>query len=322
MPTLRCWLLAVALALAAAPQAGAAEAFPSKPIRFILGFAPGGSADVVARAIQPHLEKQLGQSVIIEHRTGAGGVIAVDAVAKSPPDGHVIALAGAGALFLNPNATEKMPYDPLKDLAPVSLLAEIPFVLIAPATFEPDSVREVIERAKKSSLSIGHGGNGTAMHLSAQLFSDMAGIAPTLIPYRGSQPVANDVLAGHIPLGVTDITSAIALIQAGQIKALGVSTSRRTSSLPNVPTIAESGLPGYEAVGWFGVIAPAGTVPETVDKLNAAITGALSDAAIKERIVAVGAEPAPMTPERFAAFIRSETEKWNAVIAKSGTKAN
>jgi len=130
------------------------------------------------------------------------------------------------------------------------------------------------------------------------------------------------VLAGHIPLGVTDITSAIALIQAGQIKALGVSTSRRTSSLPNVPTIAESGLPGYEAVGWFGVIAPAGTVPETVDKLNAAITGALSDAAIKERIVAVGAEPAPMTPERFAAFIRSETEKWNAVIAKSGTKAN
>lgn len=320
MPKLRFWLLALAFMLA--PQALAAQAFPTKPIRFILGFAPGGSADVVARAIQPHMEKELGQPVVIEHRTGAGGVIAVDAVAKSPPDGYVIGLAGAGALFVNPNSTEKLSYDPLKDLAPVSLLAEIPFVLIAPATFEPDSVRELIERAKKTALSIGHGGNGTAMHLSAQLFSEMAGISPTLIPYRGSQPVANDVLAGHIPLGVTDIASAIALIQSSRIKALGVSTARRTSSLPAVPTIAESGLPGYEAVGWFGVVAPVGTPPEVVAKLNGAITAALSDPAIRQRIVAVGAEPAPMTPERFAAFIRSETEKWSAVIAKASAKAN
>jgi tripartite-type tricarboxylate transporter receptor subunit TctC len=319
MPKLRFWL---ALALMLAPQALAAQSFPTKPIRFLLGFAPGGSADVVARAIQPHMETQLGQPVVIEHRTGAGGVIAVDAVAKSPPDGYVIGLAGAGALFVNPNSTEKIPYDPLKDLAPVSLLAEIPFVLIAPATFEPDSVRELIERAKKTVLSIGHGGNGTAMHLSAQLFSEMAGISPTLVPYRGSQPVASDVLAGHIPLGVTDIASAIALIQSSRIKALGVSTARRASSLPAVPTIAESGLPGYEAVGWFGVVAPVGTPPEVVAKLNGAITGALSDPAIKQRIVAVGAEPAPMTPEHFAAFIRSETEKWSAVIAKAGAKAN
>jgi len=322
VPTIRFWLLAFAFALSAAPEVRAADAFPMKPIRFILGFAPGGSADVVARAIQPHMERTLGQPLVIEHRTGAGGVIAVEAVAKSTPDGHVIGLAGAGALFVNPNATEKMPYDPLKDLTPVSLLAEIPFVLIAPATFEPDSVREAIERARKTTLSIGHGGNGTAMHLSAQLLSEMAGFTATLIPYRGSQPVASDVLAGHIPLGVTDITSAIALIQAGQIKALGVSTFRRTSSLPNVPTIAESGLPGYEAVGWFGVIAPAGTAPEVIAKLNAAITGALNDPAIRERIIAVGAEPAPMSPERFAAFIRSETEKWSAVIAKSSAKAN
>ncbi len=160
------------------------------------------------------------------------------------------------------------------------------------------------------------------MHLSAQLFSEMAGINPTLVPYRGSQPVASDVLAGHIPLGMTDIASAISLIQSGRMKALGVSTARRTSSLPDVPTIAESGLPGYEAVGWFGVVAPAGTPPEVVAKLNAAIAGALNDPAIKERIIAVGAEPAPMTPERFAAFIRSETEKWSAVIAKAGAKAN
>jgi tripartite-type tricarboxylate transporter receptor subunit TctC len=320
MPKLRFCLLAFALLLA--PQPATAQAFPTKPIRFILGFAPGGSADVVARAIQPHMEKQLGQPVVIEHRTGAGGMIGVDAVAKSPPDGHVIALAGAGALFANPASSERMPYDPLKDLAPVSLLAEIPFVLIAPATFQPGTVGELIALAKKTALSIGHGGNNTAMHLSAQLFSDMAQISPTYVPYRGSQPVASDVLAGHIPLGITDIPSAIALIQAGQIKALGVSRARRTSSLPNVPTIAESGLPGYDAVGWFGVVAPAGTPADVVAKLNAAIAGALNDPATKERIVAVGAEPAPMSPERFAAFIRSETEKWSAVVAKAGTKAN
>jgi tripartite-type tricarboxylate transporter receptor subunit TctC len=148
----------------------------------------------------------------------------------------------------------------------------------------------------------------------------MAGIKPTLVPYRGSQPVAGDVLAGHIPLGVTDIPSAISLVTSGQMKALGVSTARRTSSLPNVPTIAESGLPGYDAVGWFGVVAPAATPAGVVIKLNAAIVGALNDPAVRERIIAVGAEPAPMTPERFAAFIRSETEKWSAMIAKS--KAN
>lgn len=311
-----------ALLLALAPQGWAAEPFPTKPIRFILGFAPGGSADVVARAIQPYLEKQLGQPVIIEYRTGAGGMIAVDAVAKSTPDGHVIGLAGAGALFASPGSGDKMPYDPLRDLAPISLLAEIPFVLIAPASFEANSVRELIPLARAKPLSIGHGGNGTAMHLSAQLLSDMAGISPTLVPYRGSLPVASDVLAGHIPLGVTDITSAIALIQDGRMKALGVSTSRRTSSLPNVPTIAESGLPGYEAVGWFGTVAPAGTPPDVIAKLNTAIVGALNEQAIRERIIAVGAEPAPMSPERFAAFIRSETAKWSSLTAKAGAKAN
>jgi tripartite-type tricarboxylate transporter receptor subunit TctC len=320
MSKLRLWLLALAFAFA--PQACIAQAFPTKPIRFILGFAPGGSADVVARAIQTHLERQLGQPIIIEHRTGAGGVIAVDAVAKSPPDGYVIGLAGAGALFVNPNSSERIPYDPLKDLAPISLLAEIPFVLIAPATFEPSSVQEVVALARKSTLSIGHGGNGTAMHLSSQLLSEMAGINPTLVPYRGSAPVASDVLAGHVPLGMTDIASAISLIQGGRIKALGVSTSRRTSSLPTVPTIAESGLPGYEAVGWFGVVAPAGTPPEAIARLNAAVVGALNDSSVKERIIAVGAEPAPMSPERFAAFIRSETEKWSGVIAKANAKAN
>ncbi|MEA2930668.1 MAG: hypothetical protein QOG38_3096 [Hyphomicrobiales bacterium] len=309
--------------LVGTPAAGvAAEPFPTKPIRLILGFAPGGSADVVARAIQPYLERKLGQPIIIENRTGAGGVIAVDAVAKSPPDGHVIGIAAAGALSVNVSFNEKMPYDPVKDLAPISLLAEIPFILIAPASSEANSVRDVIALAKVRTLSIAHGGNGTAMHLTAQLFNQMAGVSTTLVPYRGSGPVAGDVLAGHVPLGVTDITSAISLIGDGRVKALGVSTARRASSLPGVPTFAEAGLPGYEAIGWFGAVAPAGTPPEIIAKLNEAIVGALNDPAIKQRFIAVGAEPVPTTSEQFSAFIRNEIDKWSAVIAKSGAKGN
>jgi tripartite-type tricarboxylate transporter receptor subunit TctC len=322
MRQLRFVAIALAMLLGAQAEALAAEAFPNRPIRLILGFAPGGSADVVARAIQPYLEKRLGQPIIIENRTGAGGVIAVDAVAKSMPDGHVIGIGAAGALSVNVSFNEKMPYDPVKDLAPISMLAEIPFILIAPAASETNSVRDVIALAKARPLTIAHGGNGTAMHLTAQLFNQMAGISTTLVPYRGSAPVAGDVLAGHVPLGVTDITSAISLIGNGQIKALGVSTARRASSLPNVPTFAEAGIPGYEAIGWFGAVAPAGTPPGIIAKLNEAIVGALSDPTIKDRFVAVGAEPAPTSPQQFAAFIRSEIDKWSAVIAKSGAKGN
>jgi len=299
-------------------------AFPDRPIRLIVGFPPGGSADVAARSIQPFVEKRLGQPLIIENRVGAGGVIGVDMVAKAAPDGYTIALAAAGALSVNISFGEKMPYDPLRDLAPVTLLAEIPFILIAPASYEANSVRDVVAfaRAKPGGLSVGHGGNGTAMHLTAQLFNQMAGITTTLVPYRGSSPVANDVLAGHVPLGVTDITSAISLIRAGQVKALGVSTARRTASLPEVATFAEGGIAGYESVGWFGIVAPTRTPGDIIAKLNEAIVAALDEPSVKERLIAVGAEPAPTSPEKFGAFIRSEIDKWSDVIAKSGAKPN
>jgi tripartite-type tricarboxylate transporter receptor subunit TctC len=306
------WFLAV----------GPLSAFPDRPIRLIVGFAPGGSADVVARAIQPIVEKRLGQSLIIENKAGAGGMIAVDTVAKAPPDGHMIALAGAAAMSVGTSPAEKMPYDPAKDLAPVTMLAEIPFVLIAPAASEANSVRDAVAMAKAKPLSIGHGGNGTVMHLTAQLFNQMAGVTTTLVPYRGSTPVANDVLAGHVPLGISDITSALALIRAGQIKALGVSTTRRSASLPEVATFSEGGLPGYESIGWFGIIAAAGTPSEIVAKLNEAIAVALKDPGVKARLIALGVEPAPTSPEKFSAFVRDEIVKWGDVIAKSGPKAN
>jgi len=315
----RAGLAAALLFVVAGP---AMAEFPDRPIRLIVGFAPGGSADVVARAIQPIVEKRLGQSLIIENKAGAGGMIAVDAVAKAPPDGHMIALAGAAAMSVGASPGEKMPYDPMRDLAPVTMLAEIPFVLIAPASSEANSVRDAVAMAKAKPLSIGHGGNGTVMHLTAQLFNQMAGVTTTLVPYRGSTPVANDVLAGHVPLGISDITSAIALVRAGQIKALGVSTARRTVSLPDVATFSEGGLPGYESIGWFGIIAAAGTPPQIVAKLNEAIAAALQDQGVKDRLVAVGVEPAPTSPEKFSAFVRSEIAKWSDVIAKAGPKAN
>jgi tripartite-type tricarboxylate transporter receptor subunit TctC len=302
----------------------AAEPYPVKPVRVVVTFPPGGQTDVVARTIQPFLEARLGQPIVIDNRPGAGGTIGVDAVAKAAPDGYVLGLGPMGALTVNMSLQDKMPYDTLKDLVPVSLLTKTPFVLAAPLSFKANTVGEVIAlaKAKSENLSIGHGGNGSAMHLTALLFNEMAGVKITLVPYRGSALVFGDVVAGHIPLGIGDMTAALSVIRSGQAKALAVSSRQRDASLPEVPTFAESGLPGYESVGWFGIVAPAGTPAEIVAKLNEAVVGALKDPTIVERMRAVGAEPVSSTPEEFGHFIRAEIAKWANVIAQSGLKAN
>ena len=298
-----------------------AQSYPSRPIRLIVTFPPGGSTDIMARALQPSLEKTLGQPIVIDNRPGAGGAIGLDAVAKANPDGYVIGIGAAGALAVNVSLNENLPYDPFKDLAPISGLAAAPFILAAPLSSPFGSLADVIARAKKDSigLSIGHGGNGTAMHLTAQLLNHMTGLDLTLVPYRGTGPVTQDVLAGHIPLGITDTPSALAMIEGKQIKALAVSSRARFSALPDVPTFAET-LPGYESIGWFGFVAPAGTSLGVIDKLNAAIVGALGDPAVIERIHVLGALPMPGTPAEFARFIRGEYEKWAKVVAETGAK--
>jgi tripartite-type tricarboxylate transporter receptor subunit TctC len=315
--------LAAAAALGLGLHAGAAaETWPVKPIRIIVTFPPGGQTDVVARAIQPYLEKQLGQPVVIDNRPGAGGTIGVDAVAKAAPDGYLLGVGPMGALTVG--LQEKLPYDTLKDLIPVSLLTTTPFVLAAPLSSKLNSVADVIAaaKAKSQNLSIGHGGIGSAMHLTALLFNHMAGIDIPLVPYRGSAPVFADVVAGHIPLGVGDNTAALAVIRSGQVKPLGVSSAKRDASMPDVPTFAEAGVPGYEAMGWFGVVAPAGTPPEIMAKLNEAVVGALKDPTVAARMRAVGAEPYPTTQEEFARFIRREIDKWGRVVQQAGLKAN
>ena len=298
-----------------------AQTYPSKPIRFIVSFPPGGSSDLIVRAIAPRMSERLGQPVVVENRAGAGGMIGVEAVAKAPPDGYTIGLAAAGALSSNISLYPSMPYHPEKDLAPVSMLAMIPFFLIAHPS-QASSLKELIEtaRAKPGTLSYGYGGNGSTMHLAGELFNRMAQIKLLGVPYKGSGPVSADVLGGQVPFGVVDVPSAIANVKAGKIRALAVTTKRRIAAAPDVPTFEEAGLPGYEAVGWFGTVAPAGTPGDIIRKLNAEIRTALSVPDIRERALAAGAEPYTDTPEEFAAFIREETRKWAEVIKAAGVK--
>jgi len=302
-----------------------AQAYPDQPIRIIVTFPPGGSADIVIRALQPLLAADLQQPIVIENRSGAGGNIGIAAVAQAAPDGYTLGVAAAGVLTVNPYLNPAaMPFDPQKDLAPVTLLAQIPFVLVASQASKLSSVADVIAAAKAhpGELAIGHGGNGTAMHLTSALFAQKANVRLQLVAYRGTAPATVDVLAGHIPLAVLDIPASQQLIRDGKLKALGVSSARRVAFLPDVPPLAELGLSGFESVGWFGLVAPAGTPPDIIRRLNAAFGKALNDPAVAEKIRGLGAEPAPSSPDDFAKFIRSESVKWSKLIADAGIKGD
>ena len=296
-----------------------AQAYPSKPIRFIVSFPPGGSADLISRAIAPRMSERLGQPVVVENRAGAGGMIGVDAVAKSAPDGTTIGLAAAGALTTNIHIYPSMPFHPEKDLAPISMLAMIPFFLVAHPS-QPATLKEVIAQARSGNLAYGHGGQGSTMHLAGELLNMMAQIKLQAVPYKGSGPVSADVLGGQVPLGVVDVPSAIANVKAGKMRALAVTSKQRISAAPEVPTFQEAGLPGYEAVGWFGAVAPANTPKDIINRLNTEIRSALAAPDVTERALTAGAEPHATSPEEFAAYIREETKKWGEVVRAAGIK--
>jgi tripartite-type tricarboxylate transporter receptor subunit TctC len=306
-------LLLVVIALFS--TASFSQAYPTKPIRYIVPFPPGGSSDLISRAIAPRLAERLGQQVIVENRPGAGGMIGVDVIAKAEPDGHTIGLAAAGALSSNISLYPKMPFHPENDLAHVTPLAMIPFFLIAHPS-QPDSLKQIIqaEKAKPGSLSYGHGGSGSTMHLSGELLNMLAGLRILAVPYKGSGPVAADVLGGQVPLGVVDVPSAINHVRAGKMRALAVTSKHRIAAAPEVPTFEEAGVPGYEAIGWFGVVAPKSTPVEIIQKLNREIAAALAVPEIRERVIAAGTEPFTSTPKEFSAMIRAETVKWAEVI--------
>jgi tripartite-type tricarboxylate transporter receptor subunit TctC len=308
----------VATALAQAPAAD----FPRQPVRMVVTFPPGGSTDAVVRMIVPRLNEKLGQQVVVDNRPGAGGNIGLAIVAKAPPDGHTLGVGAAGALSANSSLYANMPFDPVRDFKPVSMLAAIPFVIIGHPSVGAKTQRELIALAKSQpgKLSVGHGGNGTAMHLSAALFSQMADIRMVEVAYKGSGPAALDVLSGNVPLAVVDLPSALQHIKAGKLVAYAVTSAQRLPQLPDVPTVSEAGLAGYDSTGWFGVVAPAGTPAPVIERLNAEITAALNDPQTQASMRNLGVEPAPSRPDAFEAYIRSESQKWAKVIRQANIR--
>ncbi len=311
---------ALVLGLSLFASAAAQGNWPERPIRILISFPPAGSTDVIGRILQPGLEKRLGQPVIVENRPGAGGMLAMAAIAKSPPDGYTIGLSGAGALAGAVALGEKMTYDPRKDLAPITALAGSPFMLAAGPSFADASVKGVVAAAKNDKLAIGHGGNGTLMHLTAQMFNQLAGTHAQLVPYKGTATVVTDLLGGHIPLGIVDPPAAGAAFEAGKLKMVGISSTARFPQLKTIRTFEEQGLKSFDSYGWFGMVAPAGTPPAVVARLNEAIVAELKNPAVIERIRSVGSEPMPQTPAEFSAYILREIDKWTKVV-KSGGEA-
>ena len=315
--------LAALLACAGAASAQTA-AYPAKAIRYVVPFPAGGPLDIVARAIGQELNKTWNQPVIVDNRPGAGGNIGADLVAKSPADGYTILMGAVSTHAINPTLYAKLPYDPVRDFAPVTLITSVPNVLVVHPSVPASNVKELIAlaRAKPGQLNFASGSTGSAGHLAGELFKTMAGVDMVHIPYKGAAPAVVDLLAGHVSLMFDNMSSALPNIKAARVRALAVTTLRRSPLLPQLPTISEAGLRGFDISTWFGIFAPAGTPPEIVGKLNAETVRILNSREMKERLLALGAEPVGNRPDEFAAFVKLEIQKYAKVIKASGAKAD
>ncbi len=308
-------------AFAQAPQSGAG--YPSRPIRLVVHFPPGGSTDTVSRIFAPVLTERLGKPVIVDNRPGGNGVIGAEIVAKAAPDGHTLFVASASVLVLNPILRQNLPYDPVRDFVPITRLVTSPFIVaINPSLIPAASVRELIAavKAKPGQLAFASGGNGSAMHLAGELFRLLAGLEMIHVPYKGNGPAMADLAGGQVPIAFVDLGSTSAFSKSGRVRILAIAAAQRTTLAPELPTAAESGLPNWEALGWYGLVAPAGTSADIISRVNAEMTAILKLPEIRARIVATGSEPAPDTPGEFDKFIKSETGKWTKVIKEAGIK--
>jgi tripartite-type tricarboxylate transporter receptor subunit TctC len=292
-------------------------------VRFVVGFTPGGSSDILARALAAKLADSLGQPVVVENRPGAGGNLAAELVAKSTPDGNTWLLGNNAILATNHALYSRLGYDPVKDFAPVALVAIQPNVLVVHPSVPVHSVAELIAYAKQypGKLNYASTGVGVAAHLSGELFKAMAGVDLVHVPYKGAQPALTDVLAGQVQVMFATSTSVLPFIKAGRLRALAVTTATRSASLPDLPTIAEAGVPGFESITWHGVVVPAQTPAPVIERLNRAINLALSQKDLMERLSALGAEVAGGSPQDFAAYIAREIPKWTKVVKDSGARA-
>jgi tripartite-type tricarboxylate transporter receptor subunit TctC len=301
--------------------AGAQDAFPSKPVHIYVPFPPGGAVDIVGRTLGDELSKRWGQPVIIENRPGTGGTIASQAAAKAPPDGYTLIIVATGHA-INPHLYDKLPYDPFNDFTPISLIGNSPNMFLVRADSAIKTFQDMLSaaRARPGQLSYGNAGTGTSGHLAGELVKYMTKIDIASVPYRGGAPALNDLIGGHIPLSVNNVPESIAQIVAGTVRPLGATTAVRSPVLPNVPTIAESGLPGYDTGVWWGVVAPAGLPAAVRAKLAKDVAEAVNVSAVRLRLLGLGATPIGSPPEEFAALIRSEYEKWGPVIKAAGIR--
>jgi len=315
--------LAAALAIIAAPLALGQSAYPTKPVRLVVPFPACGTTDIIARATAQKLSEAWGQQVIVDNRPGAGGNIGSELVAKSAPDGYTLLMGTVGTHAINPSLYAKMPYDHVKDFAPVILVAGVPNVLVVNPELPVKSVPELIAYAKANpgKLNFASSGSGTSIHLSGELFKAMTGVQMTHVPYKGSAPALTDLVGGQVQLMFDNLPSSLAFIKAGKLRALAVTSTTRAAALPDVPTVADF-VPGFEASSWFGVLAPAGTPPAVIAKVNGEVAKWLATPEAKEKLTAQGANVAGGSPQDFAKHIQAETAKWAKVVKESGAKVD
>jgi tripartite-type tricarboxylate transporter receptor subunit TctC len=304
------------LTLAAGTAAGE---YPTKPVRLIVPFPPGGGNDTMARTVGQKLSEAFGQQVVIDNRGGAGGNIGAEIAARAAPDGYTLFLGGTGSHGTNPNLHAKLPYDPVKDFAPISLIASAPLLVVVPPSLPVRSINELIQlaKARPGQLNFASSGTGTIAHLAAELLNSMANIKIQHVPYKGTGPALTDLLSGQVQLMFNSAVSMLPQVRGGKLRAIAMTGTKRLAAMPDLPTVAESGVPGYEAASWYGVLAPARTQRAIVDTLNREIVKITRIPELRERLAADGAEPAGTSPEEFAAHIKRELARWAKVIAQA-----
>ncbi len=322
-------MLGLVLAAIACSGSGAASAqtgaYPSRPVRIIVPFTPGGTTDIFARLVGDKLSQALGQQFIIDNRGGAGGNIGADAVAKADPDGYTLVMGTVGTHAINPSLYARMPYDALNDFAPVAYVAGVPnLMVVSPKKVKATSVQEFIAEAKAApgKFTMASSGNGTSIHLSGELFKQMTGVEMPHVPYRGSGPAVNDLVGGQVDVMFDNLPSSIEQVRAGNLRALAVTSAKRSPAIPDKPTLAESGLPDFEASSWFALFAPKGTPADVTSKLNQEVRKALETPDLQKRFADLGGEIRPMSPDELMAYVKAEHGKWAKVVKTSGAKVD
>jgi tripartite-type tricarboxylate transporter receptor subunit TctC len=318
-----CRALLAAVVLLASATAWA-QNWPAKPVRLIVPFPPGGSTDVLGRIVAAKLTDALGQQVVVDNRSGAGGIIGTDAVVKSAPDGYTLLMTASAPIAINVTLFKNIPYDPRKDLVPVTRIGSTPLVLVIHPSVPARSVKELIAllRARPNDFTYASAGNGTPQHLSAELFKTLAGVKMNHVPFKGSGPAMIDVISGQIPITFEVFITALTYVKSGRLRALAQTGSVRSAHLPDVPTIGETGVPGYESAGWYGIFAPAGAPQSVTGRVHAEMARIMATADMRQRMADLGADPASETSEQFGVFIRAEIVKWAKVIKDSGATAD